>query len=149
MLNLTERSSDWLRKAREPTPENAETACAVVELAEAWRAGSLPLAGVRTACTGYDRFVAVSHATGPDRTLVLALLDALVADQDQRDGSIETKHGRFTRGDLGEVEALTTRDRAGRRVVQFPVGFFRTAEGVRRPIYREIPEHVLAEERGE
>lgn len=79
----------------------------------------MPLAQVRTLCTGYDRFVAINHATAPDKALLMALQDALVADQDQHDGSVQTKHGRFTRGDLREYGGILL-ERNGRQVLIWP-----------------------------
>lgn len=52
-----------------------------------------------------------------------------------------TKHGWFSYQDLGEVDALLTADDQGRRIVRFPVAY-ETVNGVRRPIYRDVPEHV-------
>jgi hypothetical protein len=130
---LSERSSDWLQRAREATPENADTTAAVVELAEAWARGDIPLAGVRTACTGYDRFVAMNHA----KAQVRDLLDALVVDQDRTEGSARTKHGRFTREDLHQAQARVTVDSRGRRVLSFPYDVEHLV-----PQYRPIPTHV-------
>jgi hypothetical protein len=105
--------------AKESTPENAATTTHVLELACGWEAGTLPMPGVRTSCTGYDRFVAINHATGPDTVLLMALLDALVADQDGRDGSVQTKHGRFTQGDIRQYGGLLL-ERNGRPVLVWP-----------------------------
>lgn len=105
--------------AKESSPENAATTAHVVELAAAWRDGGLPLAQVRIQSTGYDRFVAINHAVGPGRTVLMRLLDALVADQDQHDGSVQTKHGRFTRGDLHEYGGILL-ERNGRQVLVWP-----------------------------
>jgi hypothetical protein len=121
MSAVLEQSIDipWMSTAREASPENAEATATVLELASAWSLGGLPLAGVRTACTGYDRFVAVNHTVGPDKDLVLSLLDALIDTQNEREGSVMTHHGRFTQADLHEYGGLLLH-RNGRRVLVWP-----------------------------
>ena len=59
-------------------------------------------------------------------------------------GGVMTKHGWLSRHDLEQGHALLTRDANGNRVVQFPVAYERMGTGELRPIYRAIPEHVLA-----
>ena len=57
-------------------------------------------------------------------------------------GGIMTKQGWLSFEDIGGAGGKLTTDAWGRRVVQFPVAY---EPGSGRPIYREIPEHVLAE----
>lgn len=57
-------------------------------------------------------------------------------------GGVMTKHGWFSYAELDANQARYTTDRNGREVIQFP--FSREASG--RPMYREIPEHVLREQ---
>jgi hypothetical protein len=131
-------NSDWLQRAREATPENAETTAAVVEIAEAWQRGEMPLAAARRACTGHDRFVAMNH----EKARVMPLIDALARDQDEREGAIMTKHGLFTRADIESARGSITHDCNGRRVLQFAFD----VDAIGRPMYRVIPEWKLDEQ---
>lgn len=58
--------------------------------------------------------------------------------EDPYAGGVMTKHGWFSFAELDANEVRYTKDRDGRRVLQFP--FSREASG--RPMYREIPMHV-------
>lgn len=116
---LNPNSTAWLSSAREATPENAEATAAVLELASEWSLGGLPLPQIRRLCTGFDRFVAVNHTVGPDKDLVISLLDALNAESDRRDGSVTTHQGRFTPADIHEYGGLLI-NRNGRRVLVWP-----------------------------
>lgn len=62
--------------------------------------------------------------------------------QDPYAGGVFTKHGWFSFGELDANEVRYTKDRNGRRVLQFP--FSREVSG--RPMYREIPGHVMREQ---
>lgn len=62
--------------------------------------------------------------------------------QDPYAGGVMTKHGWFSYAELDAAEVRYTKDRDGRKVLQFP--FSREASG--RPMYREIPAHVMREQ---
>src|SRR5688572_11660786 len=88
---------------REPSPVEDATLAHVVEIARAWEAGMLPLSGVRTACTGYERWVAMRFAgiATADKHLLMRMVEALVRDA----GDVVAKHGLFTRDDLRDAGA--------------------------------------------
>jgi len=58
---------------------------------------------------------------------------------------IQTEHGWFAMEDLFEAQARFVYDRNGERVLQFPYAYERTGNGETRPLYRDIPEHVVKE----
>lgn len=60
-------------------------------------------------------------------------------------GGLMTKHGWLSWEDIAEVDGKLAQDANGNRVVRFPVAYERLGNGELRPIYREIPEHVLAQ----
>lgn len=70
------------------------------------------------------------HFQGPSRS------------SDPYAGGVFTKHGWFSFEELEANEALFTKDRSERRVIQFP--YSREVSG--RPMYRVIPGHVLREQ---
>lgn len=129
-----------MQRAREATPENTETTEKVLELACAWDQGTIGLDSIRRQSSGAERFVATNHARGTERVALMRLLDALIADQDEREGSVMTKHGRFTQEDLREHGAWIHPDANGRRVIQF-----KTLDDQERPYFRVIPDHKLEE----
>jgi hypothetical protein len=132
-----------LQQAKQSTPENADITEDVLAIARGWQRGELPLSQVRVLCTGYDRFVALNHCGigSDDRAVLMALLDAIVAELDRAERSEPTKHGTITTKDMGEAIGRISFDRQHRRVIQFPVD---VNDGW--PIYREIPEHVTPED---
>lgn len=124
--------------ARAATPDEQETLAAVLEIAREWEAGRLPLPGVRSACSGYMRWVAMRFAGvhNPDKALLLRLADAIFDDL----GDVQTNAGPLTRQDLATHEALLGTDAHGHRVVRFA-----TWSEERGRHYRPIPDHKLAE----
>ncbi len=62
-----------------------------------------------------------------------------IHDADPYAGGVMTRHGWFSFEELDRNEVRYTTDRNGRKVLQFP--FSREASG--RPMYREIPGHVI------
>lgn len=105
----------WMERAKQPSRSNEEATAHVVELAASWRRGKLGLESLRRQCSGYDRFVAMNHA----REQVRDLIDALAADDDAREGAVETKYGVFWDVDIrangGMLATLN-----GRRVLRWP-----------------------------
>ena len=65
--------------------------------------------------------------------------------QDPDAGGIMTKHGWFSDEDLRGVAHRFVYDRNGERVLQFPYGVAINGE----PLYRAIPEHVVAQREAE
>ena len=59
--------------------------------------------------------------------------------EDPYTGGVMTKHGWFSYAELDAAEVRYTKDRNGRRVLQFP--FSREVSG--RPMYRDIPAFVM------
>lgn len=105
----------WMTRVKQSTRSNAEATAQVVELAEAWRRGEIGLDSVRRQCSGYERFVAMNHA----REQVRDLVDALAAEDDAREGRVETNQGTFTEQDIrenGGILAIIN----GRRVLRWP-----------------------------
>lgn len=104
VAQITDVGITWLTEARRITPENEEITLAVMELVEAWQAGSLPLWGVTNQCTGWERFIALNHikAGTPEREALKALFDAICEQQDIEERAWQTKHGRFTAQDMAD-----------------------------------------------
>lgn len=70
----------------------------VIDLVVAWETGRITLAEVRDRCTPQERFVAVAM-TRPDDPAhgpLMALLDALIAEDDRDHGIWRSKHGPIT-----------------------------------------------------
>lgn len=69
-----------LEPSRQPTADESEAIGHVLEIASAWRSGLLDIAGVRSVCSGYERWQAMrfSPAGSDARALLVELLDALV-----------------------------------------------------------------------
>jgi hypothetical protein len=124
---------------REPTEDERENLVAVLEIARAWEAGQLPLAGVRSSCSGHDRWRAMRFAGvgNAEKHLLMRLADALVADI----GDVIAKHGLFTQEDLQDAGALIHADFYGRRIIRFKGLHPETKE----PYYRSIPDYKLEE----
>jgi hypothetical protein len=123
---------------REPTADETENLVDVIEIARAWEAGGLDLRGVRSACSGHDRWRAMRFAGvgNADKHLLMRLADALVADI----GDVITKQGLFTQDDLREHGAWVHPDANGRRVIQF-----KALDENERAYFRTIPPWKLAE----
>jgi hypothetical protein len=123
---------------REPEEDERDTLRAVLEIAQAWDAGALPLAGVRSSCTGHDRWTAMRFAGvhNPQKTLLLRLACALVKDL----GDVFTKAGPLTQWDLSEHGAWTRPDAHGVRVIQF-----KGLDEREKTYFRVIPGYKLAE----
>jgi hypothetical protein len=96
--------------ARQISPENAEIAARVLEVAHAWGRGDLPLHAIEGQCSGRERFIALNHLAkgSEDKLALMRLLDALIAYVDSG-GAWQTKHGRFTRADLAEYGGMVVR----------------------------------------
>lgn len=123
---------------REPTTDEERNLADVLEIARAWEAGGLNLRGVRSACSGHDRWRAMRFAGvgNADKYLLMRLADALVADI----GDIDTKQGAFQQRDLTEHGAWIHPDANGKRVIQF-----KSLDDQGRACFRVIPEHKLIE----
>lgn len=108
---------------KQPTPEQQATLEDVLEIARAWKGGTLPLAGVRTACTGHDRNTAMRCAGlgTPEKYLVMELVDALVADADRREGTAQTKHGYIGQEEKHIPGRVDMRDWRGKTVWVWPM----------------------------
>lgn len=130
----------YMQRARDATPENTETTEKVLELAGGWGQETIGLDSIRRQCSGYERFVATNHARGADRDALRLLLDALIADQDAREGAVMTKQGRFAQDDLREHGAWIHPDAHGRRIIRF-----KTLDDQGVPYFRNIPDHTLRE----
>lgn len=124
------------------TPASLENAEAVMEIVAAWEDGSLPLAGVRTACTGYDLFQTLIAVRKPDKKRVSRLCSALEYERVEAEGGVITAHGVFDAEDLaaGTARGLM---QDGRRVIQFAT---HVRDGV--PYYRPLPERRVSWEEG-
>jgi hypothetical protein len=123
---------------REPSATEAGTLAHVLEVARAWERGDLPLAGVRSTSSGYERWTAIRFAGigNPDKVLLMRLQEALVRDA----GDVMTKQGLFTQDDLREAGAWIHPDDNGRRVIRF-----KGMDDQGRAYFREIPDYKLAE----
>jgi hypothetical protein len=105
---------------REPNDDEREAMLAVVEIAEAWQRHDLTLSSVRTLCTGRDRYQAMRFAPlgSAEKRLVMALVDALVAQDEQ---CLVTGHGLVNRQEVeqdGVKEVMTSK---GRRAWVWPM----------------------------
>jgi hypothetical protein len=123
---------------REPTSEEQENLTDVVEIARAWELGALDLRGVRSACSGHDRWRAMRFAGvgNADKHLLMRLADALCADL----GDMDTKQGTFQQRDLREHGAWVHPDPHGRRIIRF-----KTIDNDGRTYFREVPDYKLTE----
>lgn len=105
---------------RSPTFEEAQTLRHVVELAQAWKRGDLPLESVRAQCTGFERWQAMRFAElgSSDKRALMALLDALVAEDK---AVFSTPQGLIHMYEVyeGGAKAVTTHD--GRRAFVWPM----------------------------
>jgi hypothetical protein len=123
----------WLKAAgppkRDPTPEEEEAIAEVRAVAVEWFAKRGPLADVRRATSGKQRWLA-TRFTPPTHAAfkpLMALLDALIAET----GAVATKHGIVDRDLLTETGGTINR---GTGEVRFPVayeggrGVFRTKQ---------------------
>ncbi len=110
---------DAFARAKDATPENLEITELAIEMAHEWQRGEKSLSAVRRESTGYERFIATNHARGAGKAALMALLDALITEQDRGEGSTQTKQGRFTQRDLEEHGAWIHPDQHGHRVIQF------------------------------
>jgi hypothetical protein len=106
-----------------PTDEQREILLHVTELAEAWQAGRLPLAGVRAQCSGHERFTAIRCAPldSPEKHAIMALIDALVAEDEARQGAKPSKHGRLSAEELRSQGAVIRQNWKGERVTVWPL----------------------------
>ena len=117
--------------ARGPSEEEAATQAYVYELAHAWMAGRITLDGVRSACTGKDRFTAVRFsAPGEDKDTLMLLIDARIAQDDRERGVVDTDHGPISREVLGVHQYALMTQHDGRRAWTSPL---HTMHGV--PVY--------------
>lgn len=125
--------------SRATDAERVEILEHVLELARSWHGGGLPLAGVRRQSTGRERFEAmVGVALGSEeKRLFLRLADALVADEGS---GVVTDQGFLGTAERHEGWMRTIHDHNGARLYQFAIG----CDGAGRPVYRAIPEHVVA-----
>lgn len=84
------------------TPEEIEAVESVLDIAEGWRQGKLPLAEARALCTAGERRVAMAKARRDRRwPHLMAMLDAMIA----ADGFVATQHGCFHRRELEDAGA--------------------------------------------
>lgn len=134
---MTMQAIGEVLSARGATEEEAATQAYVYELAHAWMAGRITLDGVRSACSGHDRFTAMRFsAPGEDKDTLLLLLDALVAQDDRERGIVETDHGPITTEMLGELQYARMRQHDGVMAWTSPL---HTMHGI--PVY---PDTTLA-----
>ncbi len=103
-----------------PNAEQAETLATVLELAVAWQRGAVDLAGVRSACSGHDRFVAIRCADlgSEDKRVIMALVDALV---DADTSVIDSSHGIVHMSEVYEGGAKAVTNHEGKRVYAWPM----------------------------
>lgn len=107
---------------KRPNGEQREAYELVLDVARRWKAGEFPIAGARSACTGYDRWIAVRVAKhkSPEKKLLMRMLDALV---DAQADMIQTDHGLMDRDDLHRYGARAMTNWEGKRVYVFPMAY--------------------------
>lgn len=125
---------------REPTAEELTNRADVLEIAQAWESGGLDLRGVRSACSGHDRWRAMRFVGthNADKDLLLHLAGALVADL----GDVVTKGGTFQQVDFEKYGAWIHNDENGNRVIRF-----KGLDEDGRAWFRPIPAYKLEEGR--
>lgn len=117
--------------ARGPSEEEDATREYVYELAHAWMAGKITLAGVRSASSGKDRFTAVRFSQpGEDKQTLLLLIDALIA---QDESEMDTDHGRIKRDILHIHQYTKFKQHDGRWAWTSPL---HTMHGM--PVYPDV-----------
>lgn len=128
---MTMQAIGEVLSARGATEEEAATQAYVYELSHAWMAGTITLDGVRSACSGHDRFTAMRFSEpGEDRDTLRLLLDALVAQDDRARGVVDTDHGPISKEALGEWQYALMTQHDGSRAWTSPL---HTMHGV--PVY--------------
>jgi len=138
---------------REATDAETATRDGVLALCRAYRDGIGSLLDIRRYSTGRERFTAVAFTplADPDRGLLLAVLDELVAtDPTSADGwAYSTSKGVFTEADIRAAGGRTFRAEDGRIGVEFPASLpwerrpnrDRGDDGLRgRPVFRRDAE---------
>ena len=105
---------------RDPNPDEIAVLDDVLEVARAWERGELPLAGVKTACSGYERWQAMRFAVlgSTDKRTLMALSEALVASDPT---GFDTPHGWMGMGEVFAAQAKATTNHEGKRVYLWPM----------------------------